>query len=494
MHKQKCLESRGFVYRSIWSCQWRELKRQQQEAVQQALNDFCHVAPMNIRDALFGGRTEAFRLLALPDSSKGEYVSYLDKNSLYPAVCKQKSYPLGIPEKILSNFKPLEEYFGIAHVRILPPVSLHLPVLPQRINNKCLFTLCWRCAELNNQDATCGHTDEQRCFNGVYTTPELTLAMSLGYTLIKIHEIWHYPRQGDLFSHYISTFMAEKAAASGYPAGCISDSDKRAYLQLLYERDGVVVDPSRMENNPTKRLLSKLMLNTLWGRLAIKENKTRFEYVKDMKRFNDLFYSGTYNVSYVDVLSDDVLQVQSSFTCDVDGSDLHANVVIASFVTSYARLELYAGMAYVGIERLLYVDTDCVIALEGQNLKSLPVGECLGEFKSEIGEDQIIVFVCGGPKMYAYRTRKGSEVFKLKGISINQGNKDLFTVDTLEKMVRDPRLVKHSVNPYKIFRIKGKWQLKSSEQRKVIRFTFDKRRILEDFRTVPFGYHPSAEV
>ncbi|XP_055350099.1 uncharacterized protein LOC129596780 [Paramacrobiotus metropolitanus] len=292
MHKQKYLESRGLVYRSIWSYQWLQYKRQHQQAFQQALGDFSHVPPMNIRDALFGGRTEAFRLLAMPDSSKGEYISYLDKNCLYPAVCKQKCYPLGIPEKILWHFKPIDEYFGIAHVRVLPPASLPLPVLLQRINHKCVFTLCWRCAEQNNQEAVCWHTDEQRCFNGVYMIPELALALSMGYTLIKVHEIWHYARQGDLYSHYISTFMTEKAAASGYPANCVSDEDKRNYLQLLYDRDGVVVDPGRVENNLTKRLLSKLMLNTFWGRLAIKENKSRFEYVKDTKRFNDLFYSG----------------------------------------------------------------------------------------------------------------------------------------------------------------------------------------------------------
>ncbi|XP_055335709.1 uncharacterized protein LOC129586473 [Paramacrobiotus metropolitanus] len=489
-HKQRYLETRGYSYRSIWSCEWKSLR--QGEEIKKALKSFCHTEPMNVRDVLFGGRTEAFRLLNLPDTSSGRYISYLDKNSLYPAVCKQKEYPLGLPDRILSDFKPLDQYFGIAHVRVLPPSNLPLPLLPQRINGKCMFALCWRCAEANNQETSCTHTDEERSFNGVYTTPEVNLAVSLGYRILAIHEVWHYSKRGNLFADYISTFMAEKAAASGFPSHCQSDGEKQAYLQSLKDRDNVVVDdPGKVEFNPTRRLLSKLMLNTLWGRLAIKENKPSFEYVKSVKRFNELFYSGKYTVNYIDVVNEDVLQVQSTKSSDLDGTDLRANVIIAGFVTSYARLELYAGMTFVGIERLLYVDTDCVIALEGPGLPSLPVGECLGEFKSEIDDDRITLFVCGGPKMYAYRTEKGMSVFKAKGITINKGNIDFFTPGLLEEMVRNPEEIQYFLNPYKIFRIRGTWQLTTREETKMVRFTFDKRRILNStpsYETLPFGY------
>lgn len=62
---------------------------------------------MNVRSGLYGGRTEAFRLLCVP--KQNEQISYLDKNSLYPYVCKRMVYPWGPPEKITANFREVSE-------------------------------------------------------------------------------------------------------------------------------------------------------------------------------------------------------------------------------------------------------------------------------------------------------------------------------------------------------------------------------------------------
>lgn len=105
-------------------------------------------------------------------------------------------------------------------------------------------------------------------------------------------------------------------------------------------------------------------------------------------------------------MDESTVQVQSTLRNPVDSQDLKLNAVVASFVTSYARIELLRGMEFVGPDRLLYVDTDCVMALESNVWPSLPTGKCLGVSKSEIGEEKIDVFICGGAKMYTVRIKE----------------------------------------------------------------------------------------
>lgn len=61
--------------------------------------------PMNRRDALYGGRTSAIRLLYT--AGENEKVSYADVVSLYPYVMcdPQCYYPLGHPEIMHNGFE-----------------------------------------------------------------------------------------------------------------------------------------------------------------------------------------------------------------------------------------------------------------------------------------------------------------------------------------------------------------------------------------------------
>lgn len=125
----------------------------------------------------------------------------------------------------------------------------------------------------------------------MHTTSEITLAIKKGYVVEKIFEAWHYAVKGDLFSKYIDTFMNLKVSNSGWPSTCFDEPSKLAYLELLRRQNNVTVTTDQIQDNPSLKLLSKLMLNTLWKRLAIKDNKPKFEYVQTTERFNRLFYS-----------------------------------------------------------------------------------------------------------------------------------------------------------------------------------------------------------
>lgn len=78
------------------------------------------------------------------------------------------------------------KYKGLYKVRIIPPRGLRLPVLPMKLDERLLFTLCHRCAtEFRKKNTKCQHkcmhTDDQRAFTGTYTDIELGKALEKGY-------------------------------------------------------------------------------------------------------------------------------------------------------------------------------------------------------------------------------------------------------------------------------------------------------------------------
>ena len=93
-------------------------------------------------------------------------------------------------------------------------------------------------------------------------------AIEKGYQILKIHEVWHFPKHTDqLFKGYVDTFLKIKQEASGYPKDCATEEQKQAYVDEYYEHEGIRLDPEKIEYNPGLRSLAKLMLNSLWGML-----------------------------------------------------------------------------------------------------------------------------------------------------------------------------------------------------------------------------------
>ena len=142
------------------------------------------------RESFFGGRTNATRLHYKAEA--GEKIKYVDFTSLYPFVNTHKRYPVGHPTVIMGDFQPVQNYFGIAKVKVLPPRGLYHPVLPYTSGGKLKFPLCRTCADTEQQEP-CTCTDEQRAIVGTWCTPELTKAQEKGYQINKIYEVYHWP-------------------------------------------------------------------------------------------------------------------------------------------------------------------------------------------------------------------------------------------------------------------------------------------------------------
>jgi hypothetical protein len=177
------------------------------------------------------------------------------------------------------------------------------------------------------------------------------------------------------------------------------------------------------------------------------------------------------------------------------------NVAIAAYVTTQARLKLYEYLEV--LERsALYTDTDSVIYVQKPGEPSkVQTGDYLGDLTNELeeyGKDSYITeFVSGGPKNYAFSVFCPSSGIhttkcKAKGITLNYNNSKVVNFASLKKMVVEDPTPVHVSNPKKIKRKHG-GQVFSAPETKEYKIVYKKRRLINDFDSVPYGYHVEEE-
>ena len=174
--------------------------------------------------------------------------------------------------------------------------------------------------------------------------------MQLGYTLLKVYEVWQYdtvtkydPSTGDggLFAQYMNTFMKIKMEA------------RRVH-------EGITLCPDDISFNAGRRTVAKLCLNNIWGKFAQTPDRTIKEFITESRRFYHLLSDDGFEVSDVHHVNDDCLYVSYKKSKEFQTPALNTNVIIASYVTTHARFELYSYLEQRK-DRALYCDTDSVI-------------------------------------------------------------------------------------------------------------------------------------
>jgi hypothetical protein len=239
-------------------------------------------------------------------------------------------------------------------------------------------------------------------------------------------------------------------------------------------------------------------------------------------------------VVYYKAISEEVLPLSNN-----------TNIYIASTTTAWARMELYKYLSQSSSmdgssSSAVYCDTDSIF-YHGTHL---PTGPHLGELTSELPIDDVIVrFVSAGPKTYAYQTRNGNVCIKAKGFSLNYSTLRVFNLQGMESLIdgfvdafsvsntdrvsippwkgwrrekRDERIILRRMHPavsgsddehgtsrsstvidaskgisvlnaHRIVRSKL-WELGAREEQKMFAVYFNKRIVLSNFDTLPFGY------
>ena len=498
MEKLERLKEAGYTVKEMWECHWKTLV-QEDEEVKRFVSGLERVDPLVPREAFFGGRTGAVSLYHQVGS--GEEIHYMDVTSLYPWVNKTQEYPLGHPE--IFTRVPVQEfsnYFGLAKVDILPPPDLFHPVLPLRCGGKLTFPLCAACVREQQQlpllerTPICNHSREQRMLRGTWCTPEINKARQMGYELLKVHEVWHFEESSSgLFAEYVNAWLKIKTEASGWPAYCETEEEKRNYIRRFQAREGIPLEYGKIKKNPGLKATAKLMLNSFWGKFGQRENLPQVEQCTSPQELYNITEDDTKQVQDIRFCTEDVLEVVFKNKEEAIAPSNKTNVFVAAFTTCHARLKLYSYLERLG-QQVLYYDTDSVIYKWKEGLPRIETGDYLGDMKNEVGGDYIEEFVSGGAKNYGYRTAGGKVECKVRGFTLNVRGMTVLNYDTMKKAIlKELKEGKRSLlevnNPSHFKRDAKKKDIGLVEQKKSYRLVFDKRVIdPESNQSYPYGY------
>lgn len=138
-----------------------------QPSVRDFVNQLDIVAPLNLRDAFWGDRTNAIKLHQQTEAD--DDIECYDYTSLYPWVNKNEEYPKGHHEIIFQpGHTKISHYLDIARFKVPSSYNPYHPVLPLSQNDKLTYPVCRTCVEeemnkpMLEQGRVCPHTPQHR--------------------------------------------------------------------------------------------------------------------------------------------------------------------------------------------------------------------------------------------------------------------------------------------------------------------------------------------
>ena len=439
-----------------------------------------HRIPVDLSLTYRGGRVES--IVHYLKHQDDQPISYLDVTSLYPFVMANCNFPVGEFEIVHPTFVELHDYVeqissgtlhGVASCELDAPENLFLPVLPVLFNNKMYFPLCQACLDTKQRTApvytfcethkihpmqtknndilpckivTCQHDVKARRLTGSWTIPEIKKALEKGYTIHSIHEMYIFKKSSlDLFKDFIFRLTGIKIASSNFPPSLTSEEQKLRYRKDLEEKYDL---PRyiKIEHNPGLRTVTKLLQNSLAGKFG-QYLSTKNCFVRTRQKLLDIVLDSnneilgySYITPTISHIRYKVLNPRENVNTLQYTYPVCNNLVIASYITSYARLYLYQAFECVDDQFCIaYCDTDSIIF--SGSTSDLPLGEDLGQFKSEIPPGFLIQeFLSLGPKNYAFKMRNEAnghivETKKIRGLKQDAINQHNLTFDRMKEML-----------------------------------------------------------
>lgn len=362
-----------------------------------------------IRGALYGGRTEVFQRCA----GANDRIHYVDVNSLYPFVMESRFLPSGDPvwhfqqgdERIApfraSSFQILVEVhsdledvmnrlnqcdaslYGFFEVDVECLPSMHYPVLPERVNNKNMFTNCKK-------------------VRMVYYSEELKFAVARGCRVTRVYA-WCQWFRSKVYSKCIEVLKAEKMRGEG----------KDIHGNPI---PGAV-------KNPSLRAAAKTAQNALYGKSIQFINET-VQIVDNQEDLFKLVRTGDSDVTIQPIYRSEELDiVEVTVKPHRPKVQPRSCSAIGTAILAEARMVLYS--YFEEVERvggtILYCDTDSIVYAGDEPLPDSCLSESVyGKMKVEIDPDDILPggFVALAPKCYSFLLRDGSPYVKCKGVNL----------------------------------------------------------------------------
>ena len=320
------------------------------------------------------------------------------------------------------------------------PHGLHHPVLPKRIKlvheekegkkkksiayEKLVFTLCKAWAETRNQKK-CEHSDNERSFIDTWTTDEVNKVLEKGYKVLSFGN-----STDDLFKGYIRRFMKIKLESSKYD---FKTKEEEVNFKIKIKKS-LDIDVEKFKFNAGLRSISKLYLNSLWGKFGQRYNMSQTKYVTEVFKFYEILLDNKLDNKNFQLINDNMVQMTYNFKDQFVDNSKNTNVYVASFTTSRTRLMLYNKLDYLK-EKVLYFDTDSIMYTD-DGTKNIETGDMLGDMTNEIPGKGISSFASTGPKSYSFKYGDNEQKSAIKGFTLNHENNNLLNDNSLSKIVK----------------------------------------------------------
>lgn len=308
-------------------------------------DEFC-TGPLDtpwLRKGYYGGRTEIFRPYTTgePDGEDEH-----GKPKYTPAICGYDINSM-YPQAMLNDFPEyltvdplMEKAKGMAEVTISIPHSLYVAPLPYRGDKgQLLYPV--------------------GVIRGVWVYDEIRQAVKRGAKVLKVHEAYGCNVIYRPFDQYIHTLYNKRKGSS----------------------------------DESERLFLKVLMNSLYGKIASKNVVTRTVSRYNLLKSNNPRINEVKWVTYQRGLLDFQTPAQP-----------YVNVCWGSMITAYARLNLLGFLEQVPPEKLIYCDTDSVYCKD----HDIPCGKELGQMKLE---KRVSVMKVVQPKAYQL-----DDYYKAKGV------------------------------------------------------------------------------
>lgn len=316
---------------------------------------------------------------------EGKNVYSYDINSLFPTSMKSFPMPVGSPIYFegdifsISNLpsiinKNSNKPFGFFHAKITAPLDLHKPVLQLRLKT-------------SNGVQTVSPVGT---WEGWYFSEELINAVeNYGYK-VQITKGYLFQKE-NIFKDYVETLYKIKEENS----------------------------PGKENADPCKCLISKFLLNMLYGRFGMSpdfKNHVILNSDDAEKHYSE--YEVTDVMDFRNGL--ELLEFYPKDNKDNNSGGCNVSVALSAAVTAYSRV-LMCQFKHIKGNECLYTDTDCAHLLKP--LSSEYVGSGLGKMKLEHVFSRSVYL---GPKCYgglyhqelskAKILKEGPELVKVKGL------------------------------------------------------------------------------
>jgi len=303
----------------------------------------------------------------------------------------------------------------------------------------------------------------------------------------------------NLFSDFVNDTIKGKVEASGWPDGI---EDKENYIDSYKNHEQINLDPNNISINPGKSCINKLASNSMWVKFAQHSIKTITKYIDNESDFFKLLADDTITVKDAFLINEENIQIEFEKKSEFAENPQYSSLIIASYVTAHARLELYKLLEVLG-KRVLYFDTDSVIFTYKCGEFCPPTGVFLGELTNELPTNKdsnvyISKFSSCGAKNYAYEIFYPSSntrdyVIKVKGLTLNLTTEKIINFDSMKTIIDNyvdsTQQEKLTLKvPQMKFTINKLNDVFTSYFDKSYKLVMEKRKLSDNYTTLPFGY------